>query len=131
MFPENCRLPLACSCSTEPNAKTTRGMGATLASGVGEEDTDLALTAFDLGLGTGLFRCLILTHLIPAGRVKEDYLLRLVEAKGFSYTMLQSARSMRDSFRKHSPMGRFLQWYRRMRERSPGRSFRCRLVAGV
>jgi hypothetical protein len=34
----------------------------------------------------GLFRDLVLTHLIPSSRLREDYLLRLVEA--MSYTSL-------------------------------------------
>jgi glycosyltransferase involved in cell wall biosynthesis len=42
-----------------------------------EEDSDLALTALDLRLGTGRFHALRLTHLIPKERLKEDYVVRL------------------------------------------------------
>lgn len=42
-------------------------------------DTDLALTAVDHGLGTGVFPGLRLVHLIPARRVRPDYLLALIE----------------------------------------------------
>jgi glycosyltransferase involved in cell wall biosynthesis len=59
--------------------------GASLASC---EDTDLAYTAVDLSLGTGQFVALKATHLIPALRVSESYLLRLVEAVAYSSTIL-------------------------------------------
>jgi Predicted glycosyltransferases len=42
-------------------------------------DTDLALTAVDHGLGTGVFPELRLRHLIPARRVQPAYLLALIE----------------------------------------------------
>lgn len=51
-------------------------------------DSDLALTACDIGLGTGMYTSLNLTHLIPSGRLQEDYLLRLVEGLSYSQTML-------------------------------------------
>lgn len=55
-------------------------------------DEDLAFTASDIGLGTGLFTSLKLTHLIPASRLQEDYLLRLVEGMTYSLTILDSFR---------------------------------------
>lgn len=36
------------------------------------EDTDLAYTACDVGLGTGLFKALKLAHLIPANRLTQE-----------------------------------------------------------
>ncbi len=62
--------------------------GARLTSG---EDSDLAWTACDLGFGNGVFSRLKLTHLIPAGRLEESYLLRLVEALSYSKVMLDAA----------------------------------------
>lgn len=59
---------------------------------VGGEDLDLALCAFDLGLGLGRFADLILTHLIPAARLTEDYLARLVEGIAFSDVVLAGLR---------------------------------------
>ena len=41
------------------------------------EDTDLALTATDLGMDSGVFARLKLTHLMPPQRLTEEYLLRL------------------------------------------------------
>lgn len=52
----------------------------------GSEDVDLAYTSTECNLGTGLFTSLKLTHLIPAFRVQEDYLLRLAE--GTYYSMI-------------------------------------------
>jgi GT2 family glycosyltransferase len=47
-------------------------------------DIDLALTALDLGLGTGRFPQLRLRHVIPAGRLELPYLLNLAEAVSYS-----------------------------------------------
>jgi len=55
-------------------------------------DSDLALTACDLGLGSGLFPRLTLTHLMPRGRLTEDYLLQLTEAMTYSSALLRFIR---------------------------------------
>lgn len=54
-------------------------------------DTDIAFTACHMGLGIGLFKSLSLTHLIPAFRLQEDYLLRLQEALYYSGIMMQAS----------------------------------------
>jgi glycosyltransferase involved in cell wall biosynthesis len=51
-------------------------------------DSDLAFTACDLGLGTGQFTALKMTHLIPAFRLQLDYLERLTEGFSYSQTIL-------------------------------------------
>ncbi len=56
------------------------------------EDFDIAFTAIDLGLGTGVFKSLTVTHLIPKERVQRAYLYRLVEGHGYSSTILHSFR---------------------------------------
>ncbi|AGY58636.1 glycosyltransferase [Gloeobacter kilaueensis] len=56
------------------------------------EDFDMALTALDLGLGAGLFTRLQLTHLIPAERLGEAYLLRLVKGIVYSTALLDYLR---------------------------------------
>ncbi|AFZ13620.1 glycosyl transferase family 2 [Crinalium epipsammum PCC 9333] len=55
-------------------------------------DIDLAFTACDMGLGTGLFTSLKLTHLISSNRVTEEYLLRLFEGSTYSQLILDSYR---------------------------------------
>jgi glycosyltransferase involved in cell wall biosynthesis len=64
--------------------------GASLISG---GDSDLAICACDVGLGIGLFTSLRLTHLIPAARLTEDYLVSLVEGLACSTVLLNSFRS--------------------------------------
>jgi len=56
-------------------------------------DNDLAACACDVGLGVGLFTTLSLTHLIPASRLTESYLLRLIEGISFSGVIFRSFRS--------------------------------------
>jgi glycosyltransferase involved in cell wall biosynthesis len=63
-----------------------------LGSGCGGEDVDMALTACDLGYGTGLFACLKLTHLIRSERVEEPYLLKLMEGMNYSLRALAAHR---------------------------------------
>jgi glycosyltransferase involved in cell wall biosynthesis len=56
------------------------------------EDTDIAWTSYDLGLGTGRFTSLKLKHLIPKSRLEEQYLLRLTESMAYSSMILYSSR---------------------------------------
>jgi glycosyltransferase involved in cell wall biosynthesis len=58
----------------------------------GSEDTDMALTAIDMGLGLGRFPQLILTHVIPQGRMTERYILRLAEETQISNYLLRAIR---------------------------------------
>ncbi|MBC8029381.1 MAG: glycosyltransferase family 2 protein [Pyrinomonadaceae bacterium] len=64
-------------------------VGNSLVSG---GDSDIAICACDLGLGMGLFTSLKLTHLIPADRLTEEYLVRLVEGLAYSTLVLNSFR---------------------------------------
>ena len=56
------------------------------------EDSDLAYTACDIGLGTGQFTSLKLTHLISSNRIQEDYLISLVKGIAYSGTILHGLR---------------------------------------
>lgn len=56
------------------------------------EDTDLALTACDLGLGMGQFKNLHLTHLVPEEKLSEEYLLRLTEGSYYCGYLLDAFR---------------------------------------
>jgi glycosyltransferase involved in cell wall biosynthesis len=76
-------------------------------------DTDLALCAHDLGLGTGLFKALELTHLIPAGRLEEAYLLRLAEFARYSEVLLKGLRGYRPSTIQANGLRRLLGSLRR------------------
>lgn len=50
-------------------------------------DTDLAYTSFAIGLGTGVFPELKITHLIPKRRCTTEYLLRNLEAHEYSHLL--------------------------------------------
>ena len=59
--------------------------GSSLVSG---GDVDLVLECLEVGLGFGRFPNLRLSHLIPAGRLREEYLLRLVSSISYSGVLL-------------------------------------------
>jgi len=75
-------------------------------------DVDLVMTAYDAGLGTGLFRCLHLTHLIPKTRLTVDYFTRLLEGIEYSTHLL---RNHRNPGYAPSLEPRWLQWLRKYR----------------
>ena len=56
------------------------------------EDTDMALSACDMGMATGVFRRLEITHLIPAERMSEKYLLRLCRGAAMAALLMQLVR---------------------------------------
>ena len=73
----------------------------------------MAFTACDIGLGTGKFTALKMTHLIPAFRLELDYLERLVEGMIYSHTILDSTRGKLPQ--KKSWRGKLFQYYLRWR----------------
>jgi glycosyltransferase involved in cell wall biosynthesis len=75
---------------TQPVRKLLDRTGTTVASG---GDSDLAWTAMDLGMGSGRFRSLRLTHLIPKQRLTEDYVIKLYAGFAHSKIILESLRS--------------------------------------
>jgi hypothetical protein len=85
-------------------------------------DSDLALTACDIGLGTGQFTSLKLTHLIPARRLQEEYLLQLVKGIAYSSAILQSFRGVVTP-QKPCRSERILKQYMRWRLDSRSRQF--------
>jgi glycosyltransferase involved in cell wall biosynthesis len=56
------------------------------------EDGDLAWTSHDMGLGTGRFAALKLTHLIPKERMTRDYIVRLYAGFAASWVVLERLR---------------------------------------
>jgi glycosyltransferase involved in cell wall biosynthesis len=75
---------------SRPASKKLGRTGGALLSG---EDVDMALTAHDLGLGTGLFAALRAIHLIPEGRMTVDYISRLLEGTVYSTHLLRNQRN--------------------------------------
>jgi hypothetical protein len=84
-------------------------------------DTDLALTACDLGLGTGMFTALELVHLMPARRLEESYLRELVHGITYSAAILGSFRGQRPTLLSRSQ--RLLRWYESLRIDPRARAF--------
>ena len=78
------------------------------------EDSDLALTACDMGLGTGQFTALNLIHLIPSRRLQRDYLEKLEEGLNYSITMFNFLRSG-EIPKRRSWLGELYQYYLRWR----------------
>lgn len=58
------------------------------------EDSDIALTSCDIGLGTGQFTKLKMGHIIDDFRCQEDYLLNLQENLAFSHFLLRKIRHL-------------------------------------
>jgi glycosyltransferase involved in cell wall biosynthesis len=77
-------------------------------------DIDLALTSLNLGFGTGVFKNLELLHIIAARRLKEDYLLKLIEDGEAGYLLFQTARGKKPVHAK-SRIDRIVEFYKRMR----------------
>jgi hypothetical protein len=77
------------------------------------EDFDLAQTACDIGLSTGIFSTLELTHLIRKNRLTEDYILGVVEGHTYSMIMLEASRGMVTSIPRKGNLRRALGKLRR------------------
>ena len=75
--------------NNDPKRKNLGRRGKRLLSA---EDIDLAFTSCDISLGIGLFTSLKLIHLMPASRLHEEYLLRIVEGSTYSQVILDSLR---------------------------------------
>ncbi|WP_038297348.1 MULTISPECIES: glycosyltransferase [Nostocales] len=75
-------------------------------------DSDIAFTSCDIGLGTGQFTSLKLTHLMPANRLEEEYLIKLVEGMEYSHRILDSLRGQMPNVARSSWKGKLLEFYR-------------------
>ncbi len=74
-------------CRNDPRRSNLGRRGNSMAS---HEDTDMVYTATTIGLGFGLFPELRLTHLIPATRLTETYLLKLIYDSHRSYGVINA-----------------------------------------
>jgi glycosyltransferase involved in cell wall biosynthesis len=82
-------LDYASKTSNDPLRKMLDRSGAVLLSG---GDLDLAWCAIDAGMGTGRFKNLKLTHLIPQRRITDEYIIRLYAGYAASGVILASIR---------------------------------------
>jgi glycosyltransferase involved in cell wall biosynthesis len=82
-------------------------------------DVDLVCTACDIGLGTGVFTSLKLTHIIPSKRLKKDYLLKLAEANGYSSVIVESLRGKYPILTPITLLSRLRKTYQRLKNFTP------------
>lgn len=92
-------------------------VGTSLVSG---GDNDLAACACDVGLGVGLFHALKLTHLMPAQRLTEDYICRLIEGIEYSGVILWAERGQ--PLPRRSLFGKMADLLRLLRLSGPQRN---------
>jgi glycosyltransferase involved in cell wall biosynthesis len=104
--------------SNNPIRKLLGRRGSSL---LASEDTDIGLTACDMGLGVGLSPRLRLKHLIPNRRLELVYLNRLVEAISYSNHLLYLARGLEKTSRLQVIQARCLYFVKSLRfiESSP------------
>lgn len=103
-----------------PGSKQLGRKGASLVSA---EDIDIALTAYDLGMGTGMFSKLRITHLIPKGRMTVEYLCRLLEGIEYSGHLLKSQRNPAYTPPQEPRVMQWLKAYQVWRLPEPVKSF--------
>jgi glycosyltransferase involved in cell wall biosynthesis len=86
---------------SDPRRTKLGSKGSTL---LGGEDIDMACTTYDVGLGSGLFQSLKLTHIIPAGRLDEQYILKILAGYKYADLLLLYIRGQIEKvpFWKHS-----------------------------
>jgi len=107
----------------EPDRRELDPVGSQMRFG---GDTDMVYTGLEMGYGKGVFPELSLTHLIPPGRCKPDYLERALEGHGYSsglHIWLDSGRAERPRSDLRFWLGEALRWPRyspaeRMRRRA-------------
>lgn len=80
-------------------------LGGTRGIPIGGEDTDLGLGAFDLGHEIGRFPQLKLIHLIPAGRMTENYIARLLTSIRAGMIILEAVRGFARPKRSYVSLG--------------------------
>lgn len=93
-------------------------------------DSDIAYTACDIGLGTGQFTALKLTHLIPTNRLQKDYIQRLIEGMNYSGVILNHLRGFEVNISKRSGLQKILDFYRFSIMSSTDRQFKIAAKKG-
>jgi len=115
------------SCITVPLREELDRKGLSLVSG---GDSDIVFTAVDLGLGMGLFCDLKLTHIIPAERLKREYLERLLEGIAFSSQIVLYLHGITAGRQRSDRVGLLVAAYRRLRMNPDTRVLEDALIRG-
>jgi glycosyltransferase involved in cell wall biosynthesis len=86
----------------------------------GYGDIDLGFCALDIGLGTGLFASLRLTHLIPESRLTLGYFVRHAEGDAISLMLFKAIRGLPIQQPKSITPVRSIRWFlHRLIHRTP------------
>lgn len=72
-------------CTSDPLRAVLDRTGTCL---MGYGDLDMAFTSCEMGMGTGVFTTLSLTHVIPRTRIEKSYLLKLEEGNAASSVVM-------------------------------------------
>jgi glycosyltransferase involved in cell wall biosynthesis len=97
----------------------------------GSGDTDIALTACDMGLGIGLFTSIHISHIIPYSRLQQEYLTSLMEGSHYSRTMLKLIRGLPVSDGPRSLLRRTANTLRMWRMKRPDRLITKASIRGM
>lgn len=100
---------------------------AAVAGDIAGEDTLIAWAGRDLGYGWGTFPQLAVTHLIPAARLEQDYMLKLAERYAKGGLMLHYAVSGRLTQSYGSVLSIAKRLYHNVRLLACGRNFDRRI----
>lgn len=100
-------------CNSDPMRKKLDRIGLSV---MGCGDLDMAFTACDLGMGTGIFTCLSLIHVIPETRLSKAYLLRVEEGNATSIILLRALRSRSNASSQMPNYPRFARVKREIRK---------------
>lgn len=112
------------NCQTKPLKKLLDRAGGSLGS---YGDYDIAATACDMGLGTGRFLALKLTHLIPASRVTMEYRTKIMEDSTHSEILFRFSRGQK--IVAASGIERLVERYKELRMRLAGKDITLALAA--
>jgi hypothetical protein len=95
-------------CHTNQHSMTLDRCGKGLG---GYGDVDLGFCALDMGLGTGRFTSLRLTHLIPESRLTLDYFVRHAEGDATSLMLFRAIRGLPMEKPKSLTLVASIRWF--------------------
>lgn len=104
------------------NQPLRQKLGRTCSLLTSGEDTDIVLTALEMGFGMGVFKSLRMKHIIPPQRLTEEYLIKLMEGLKFSHIVLSKLRHQTLKY-QYSIIDRFRNFYYLFRLNGQARRF--------
>jgi glycosyltransferase involved in cell wall biosynthesis len=77
-------------------------------------DTHLAVFSLQFNMGTGVFKALKLTHLIPAKRLERSYIIKAAEGGAFGRSLFEGMQGRQPVPNKNEPVRRFIGRIKRL-----------------